>query len=344
MDSRQIDIMGIINVTDDSYYPESRCLGNDGEPDIGRILLRAGNMLEEGATILDIGACSTRPGSLPVSGEEEWRRLRPALEAIWQHFPDVTVSIDTYRASVIENAAGLLASLYMTRNRQPGAEGHQAISSDGTPEASRLHTQPEPGEDFVRNRLIVNDISAGKLDTGMLPLVGKLGLKYIAMHMKGTPADMQQMCDYDNVTEDVIKYFREFAVMSAGAGITDWILDPGFGFAKTVEQNWQLMKELERLSAPGLFMTPDHDSARNTTDSSEDRRSCADSGRAFKPRILVGISRKSMIYRLFGISPEEALPQTQVLHLAALERGATILRVHDVAEAARTVAAYRMLY
>ncbi len=344
MDSRQIDIMGIINVTDDSYYPESRCLGNDGTPDIWKILSKAGSMLEEGAAILDIGACSTRPGSLPVREEEEWRRLRPALEAIFRHFPDVTVSIDTYRASVIDNAASLLDSLYTARHRPSGTGQHQDMPSDGTSAAPGHCPRTESQKEYIRKRLIINDISAGRLDPGMLPLAGRLGLRYIAMHMKGSPADMQQMCDYGNVTEDVIDYFREFAVRAAEAGITDWILDPGFGFAKTAEQNWQLMKELGRFSESGLFRISADSTDTDETGCKRDMYPDAAHDKEYHPRILVGISRKSMIYRMFGITPQESLPQTQVLHLAALERGASILRVHDVAEAARTVAAYRMLY
>lgn len=268
--ARNIQIMGIVNLTDDSYFAPSRCLGPDGMPDIGRTVGMVGKMLSEGADIIDIGACSTRPGSEPVGEEEEWRRLEPVLKAIKDSFPDAVISIDTWWASVVEMAAGLIGPF------------------------------------------IVNDISAGEDDPGMLPAVGRLGLQYIAMHKRGTPSTMQSLCNYGNVTSEVLQYFRKFAERAEKAGIKDWILDPGVGFAKDIGQNWQLLRELEVLRTLGH-------------------------------RILVGVSRKSMIYRLFGITPEESLAQTQVLHFAALERGADILRVHDVAEAARTIEAYRRL-
>lgn len=268
--ARNIQIMGIVNLTDDSYFAPSRCLGTDGMPDIGRTVGMVGKMLSEGADIIDIGACSTRPGSEPVGEEEEWRRLEPVLKAIKDSFPDAVISIDTWWASVVEKAAGLIGPF------------------------------------------IVNDISAGEDDPGMLPAVGRLSLQYIAMHKRGTPSTMQSLCNYGNVTSEVLQYFRKFAERAEKAGIKDWILDPGVGFAKDIGQNWQLLRELEALRTLGH-------------------------------RILVGVSRKSMIYRLFGITPEESLAQTQVLHFAALERGADILRVHDVAEAARTIEAYRRL-
>ena len=152
---------------------------------------------------------------------------------------------------------------------------------------------------------MVNDISAGQLDPRMLSTVGRLGLPYVAMHMRGTPETMQQFTQYKDLLGDIKAYFRDFALKAADAGIADWLLDPGFGFSKTMEQNWELLRrlaELQELERP----------------------------------ILVGVSRKSMIYKLLGISPEESLSATQVVHFAALERGATWLRVHDVAEAART--------
>ncbi len=268
--NRKIDIMGIVNITDNSYFAESRSLGEDGNADIGKVVEKVGRMISEGASIIDIGACSTRPGSEPVGGEEEWRRLKPVLEAVRAAFPGITVSIDTYWASVVKKSWTLIG-------------------------------------DFI-----VNDISAGEDDPEMLGTVGRLGLRYIAMHKRGTPATMQSLCEYGDVTEDIVEYFRDFAQKASDAGIKDWILDPGFGFAKTIDQNYQLLRELDRFSVYGR-------------------------------RILVGMSRKSMIYRLFGITPEESLPATQVLHMKALQLGADILRVHDVAEAARTVELYRRL-
>ena len=261
----KIQVLGIVNLTDDSYYAASRAQDPDA------FLARVGTMLAEGADWIDIGACSTRPGSQPVGADEEWRRLEPALQALRQEFPEADVSIDTYWASVVDRAYDLIGPF------------------------------------------LVNDISAGAYDAEMLPLVGRLGLPYIAMHMRGTPETMQSMTDYpQGVTADVLRYFQAFAKRAAKAGVRDWSLDPGFGFAKTVEQNWTLLEELELLQ---VLQRP----------------------------ILVGVSRKSMIYKRFGITPEESLPATQVAHLMALQRGATWLRVHDVAEARRTVAIYSMM-
>jgi dihydropteroate synthase len=261
----KISILGIVNLTDDSYFAPSRAQDADA------FLARASTMLAEGADWIDIGACSTRPGSRPVGAEEEWRRLEPALQTLRSAFPEARVSIDTYWSSVVERVYDLIGPF------------------------------------------LVNDISAGAYDAAMLPLVGRLGLPYIAMHMRGTPETMQSLTDYPKgVTAEVIRYFKAFAKKAAKAGVQDWILDPGFGFAKTVEQNWTLLDELDRLQ---VFQMP----------------------------ILAGVSRKSMIYKRFGITPEEALPATQVAHYLALQRGATWLRVHDVAEARRTVAIYSMM-
>ena len=264
--NRQIDIMGIVNLTDDSYFSASRCASPS------QAVALASRLVDEGASILDFGACSTRPGAEPVGAEEEWRRLRPALEAVRKEFPDVRISVDTYWSDVVRKA-------------------YDAIG------------------DFI-----VNDISAGEDDPQMLPLVGRLGLTYVAMHKRGTPQTMQSMTDYEDVTAAVTDYFSDFAERAEQAGVRDWILDPGFGFAKTLEQNYQLMRDLSRFKA------------------------------SFPSRkLLVGVSRKSMVYRLLGITPEESLPATQVLHLHALQNGADILRVHDVEQAVQTVSLYRML-
>jgi len=256
--------MGIVNLTDDSYYASSRCL------EVSSALGRIGTMISEGADIIDIGACSTRPGSLPVGEEEEWNRLKPVLLAVRKEYPSVTISIDTYWSSVVRKAYDLTGSF------------------------------------------IVNDISAGEDDPAMLETVGRLGLTYVAMHKRGNPVTMQSMTDYANVTEEVIRYFDDFSVKASQTGIKDWILDPGFGFAKTIDQNYELLRNLSRFKSAG------------------------------RP-VLVGVSRKSMVYKKFGITPEESLPATQVLHLHALSSGADILRVHDVAEARRTVEIYRMV-
>ena len=260
---RHIDIMGIINLTDDSFYAESRCC------DLEVLMERVSQMVHEGATILDLGACSSRPGADPVGPEVEWERLEPALKAIRDAYPDIPISIDTCWSSVVEKAYALIGNF------------------------------------------IVNDISSGENDPQMLPAVGRLGLTFVAMHMRGTSKTMHGMTDYTDVVEDVVAYFKDFARRAMDAGVRNWILDPGFGFAKTTAQNYQMMRELRKFRVP---YAP---------------------GRI--PQILVGVSRKSMIYKTFDMTPEESLPQTQVLYMKALQEGASILRVHDVAEAARTI-------
>ena len=262
--NREIKIMGIVNLTDDSYYAPSRC------PEVNSALKRIEKMIFEGADIIDIGACSTRSGSLPVGAEEEWKRLKPVLEALRKVYPSAVVSIDTYWSSVVRKAYDLIGSF------------------------------------------IVNDISAGEDDSSMLETVGRLGLTYAAMHKRGTPVTMQSLTDYDDVTEEVMSYFAAFSVKAHEAGIDDWIVDPGFGFAKTTDQNWQLARDLAGF-------------------------------KKFGRPLLVGVSRKSMIYKKFSISPEESLPAVQVLHMHSLINGADILRVHDVAEAKRTTEIYRMV-
>lgn len=277
--AKDIRIMGILNLTGDSYYAPSRHLDAQGRPDLDALLEHAGEMAAAGADILDLGACSTRPGATPIPEQEEWRRLEPGLRALHEAFPSLTLSIDTTRADIVRKSYGLVGPFW------------------------------------------INDISAGEDDPAMLQTAGQLGLPYVAMHKRGTPQDMQERTDYapdperpelSPVTATVLRYFRDFGVRAEKAGIRDWILDPGFGFAKTLPQNYDLLREMDVLQEAG------------------------------RP-ILVGISRKSMIYKLLGISPEEALAPTQVLHWAALERGASILRVHDVAEAVRTVRLFRSL-
>ena len=166
--------------------------------------------------------------------------------------------------------------------------------------------------DLLGRPVIVNDISAGEDDPAMLPLVGRLGLEYVAMHKRGTPATMQSLCEYSDVVADIMDYFRSFALKAREHGVSDWILDPGFGFAKTVEQNYRLLDSLADFRILGH-------------------------------PVLVGISRKSFMYKPLGKGPEDVLTATQVLHMAALERGADILRVHDVAAARETLSLYRML-
>ena len=268
MNEQQIEIMGIVNLTDDSYFADSRCA------DVAAAIARIEVLLNEGADIIDIGACSTRPGSVPVGAAEEWRRLEPVLAVLNKELPHVRFSIDTYWSEVVEKAYDLIG-------------------------------------DFV-----VNDISAGEDDPQMLPVVGRLGLEYVAMHKKGSPQTMQSLAVYDDIVADVKSYFMSFSKKAAYYGVKRWILDPGFGFAKTVEQNYALLRNLSVL----------HD----------DYNGC-------RPKVLAGLSRKSMVYKPLGISPDDALPATQAVQMAALQNGADMLRVHDVASAAQTISLYNLL-
>lgn len=257
-------IMGIVNITPDSFYNGSRNMDISGKVLVDKTLERVERMLEEGAGYIDIGACSTRPGAECVDAAGEWKRLKAVLKPIRETVPpDVKISIDTFRWEIISR------------------------------------TLDEIGE------VTVNDISAGEDDLNMLPGVAANALEYIAMHKKGVPADMQSRCDYKyGVVEAVKEYFRAFDEKAGAMGIGNWILDPGFGFAKTVEQNYELLDHLEEF--------------------------CSGSR-----RVLVGISRKSMIYKILGTTPEDprTLERTSELHRIALKKGAAILRVHDVAEA-----------
>lgn len=251
--------MGIINVTPDSFYAESRKSGAE-------IAATALEMLGHGAEILDLGAYSSRPGADDVSPLEEMSRLRQAMKEIRAVAPEAIVSIDTFRADV-----------------------------------ARMSVE-ELGAD------IINDISGGLLDDNMITTVADLRVPYILMHTRGTPATMQQMCEYPHgVTAGVIKELSERIELAAGAGICDIIIDPGFGFAKTVEQNYQMLSDLPLLD------------------------------KAFGRPLLVGISRKSMLTKPLGITPADALPATVAVNAIALEKGASIIRVHDV-EAARQCA------
>ena len=262
---RVVKIMGIVNITPDSFYSGSRNMTPDGKILIDRVVERVADMIEKGAGYIDVGACSTRPGSESVDAENEWKRLKAVLRPIREAVPQgVKISIDTFRRDII------------------------------------ARTLDEIGE------VTVNDISAGEDDPMMLGEVAANSLEYIAMHKKGIPSDMQSKCDYGNgVTAAVMDYFREFALKADRLGIRNWILDPGFGFAKTVEQNYELLDHLAEFQAFG------------------------------RP-ILVGISRKSMIYKPLGLTPEApaVLERTTELHRRAIAAGASILRVHDVAEAA----------
>lgn len=251
-------VMGIVNVTPDSFYAGSRT--TDAEA-VGR---RVTAMLGEGVDIIDVGAYSSRPGAADVSPEEEYERLARGLEAVRRVAPDAVVSVDTFRASV----------------------ARKAVSDFGP--------------------LIINDISGGALDDDMFETVAELGVPYIMMHMRGTPADMQQHCDYDSLASDILAELGERLGRLTLMGVSDIIVDPGFGFSKTLAQNYELLASLPLFA---LFHRP----------------------------LLVGLSRKSMATRLLGIDTADALNATTVLNTLALDRGASILRVHDVAAARQAV-------
>lgn len=254
-------VMSIINVTPDSFWSGSR---NATDEQIEERIRRA---MCEGATMLDVGGYSSRPGADDVSPEEELERVSRAVRVIRREYPEVVVSVDTFRASV---ARGVV-------------------------------------EQF--GECVINDISAGELDEKMLETVAELKVPYIAMHMRSTPQAMQQHTDYADLVGEVMSYFREKIEQLNEAGIEQIILDPGFGFAKTTRQNYQLMKQMERL---GEFGYP----------------------------VLSGVSRKSMIYKVLEIEPSGALAGTCALHWESLLRGAKILRVHDTREAAEIVKLY----
>ena len=258
MDLSEPQVMGILNVTPDSFYA-----GSHGVTE-GYIIDRIHQIMNEGASIIDIGACSTRPGADEVSIEEEMSRLRMGLELIRKHRPDAIVSVDTYRADVAKMCV-----------EEYGAA-------------------------------IINDISAGQMDEQMFPTIARLGIPYIIMHMKGTPKDMQVNPQYDHFLKEVFYYFSEKVQRLRDLGVKDIIIDPGFGFGKTLEHNYELMNHLEEFA---LFELP----------------------------LLVGVSRKSMIYKHLGITPEEALNGTTTLNTIALLKGANILRVHDVRQAMESI-------
>ena len=251
-------VMGILNVTPDSFYAGSRSRTE------AEIAARACQILDEGASIIDIGAYSSRPNAEHISPEEEMQRLRTGLEILNRNHPDAIISVDTFRAEV----------------------ARQCVEEYGA--------------------AIINDISAGEMDEQMFPTVARLNVPYIMMHMQGTPQNMQKEPHYENLLKEVFMYFARKVRQLRDLGMKDIMLDPGFGFGKTLEHNYELMAHLEEF---GIFELP----------------------------LLVGVSRKSMIYRLFGATPQEALNGTTVLDTVALMKGADILRVHDVREAVEAV-------
>ena len=258
LDLSQPRVMGILNVTPDSFYAGSR---TQTEAEIVR---RVKQIVSEGAAIIDIGAYSSRSNADNVSAREEMERLRMGLKILFEIQPDAVVSVDTFRADV----------------------ARMCVEEYGV--------------------AIINDIAAGEMDANMFHTVAALNVPYIMMHMQGTPQSMQQHPHYDNLLEEVLLYFARKVQQLRDLGVKDIILDPGFGFGKTIEHNYELLSHLEDF-------------------------------RIFELPLLVGVSRKSMIYRLLDITPQEALNGTTVLDTICLLKGADILRVHDVKEAVETV-------
>ena len=261
LELREPQIMGILNVTPDSFYSDSRT------PDEAHITERVRQMMDEGADMIDIGGYSSRPGADDATPEEEMDRLRRGFRIVRKLYPEVPVSVDTFRADV-----------------------------------ARMCIEEEGAD-------IINDISGGMMDRQMFRTVARLGVPYILMHMQGTPDTMQVAPHYDNLRREVMLYFAERIDRLCQMGAKDIIVDPGFGFGKTLEHNYELMNHLEDFA---VFNLP----------------------------LLVGISRKSMIYKLTGGTPQTSLNGTTVLNTISLVKGAHILRVHDVKAAAETKQIY----
>jgi dihydropteroate synthase len=257
-------VMGILNITPDSFFEGSRHINNKN---IARTIKQ---MFDDGADIIDIGAMSSRPGAEIINEDEEYNRLKPVFETIISDFPDKNFSIDTIRASIAK----------------------KAVCDYG----------------FA----IINDITGGNFDAQMFATVAECKVPFIVMHMRGNPADMQQLTDYQLITDEIILYFSQIVRTLNNMGVNDIIIDPGFGFSKTIEQNYYLLNRLDTFK---IFDLP----------------------------ILAGLSRKSMIWKSLNISPSEALNGTSVLNIIALQKGANILRVHDVKEAKEVVHLYGLL-
>ena len=256
-------VMGIANYTDDSFFDGGKYNHLD------TLLKRVEVLLSEGADIVDIGAMSTRPGATDISEKEENQKIKEAVRVILKHFPDIILSVDTWRASVAEMAV----------------------------------------EEGVA---MINDISGAAFDPKMISVMGKLKVPYCLMHTTAKPKIMHLHTQYDNLIADMLYFFGEKLKLLKEAGVNDIMIDPGFGFGKTLEQNYHILNNLETFTT---FQLP----------------------------LLVGISRKSMIYNTLNISPEQALNGTTALHLYALMKGANILRVHDVKEAKETIVLYRKI-
>lgn len=256
-------VMGILNITPNSFF-------DGGKYTVAiEVLNQVEKMLSEGATFIDIGAYSSKPGAEFVSEAEELARLLPVIELILTKFPETIISVDTFRSEVAKQAV-------------------------------------------AKGAAIINDISAGLLDDNMLETVANLQVPYIMMHMKGNPQTMQSLANYEDVVKEVLFYFSERINVARTFGLNDIIVDPGFGFAKSLAHNYEIMQKLECFS---ILELP----------------------------VLVGVSRKSMVYKLLDSSPQEALNGTTVLNTIALQKGAAILRVHDVKEAVECIKIYQNL-
>lgn len=263
MDLSHPKVMGIINATPDSFYDGGRNI------DLDKAVQSVGKMLEDGADIIDIGGCSTKPNAEEVSLSEELDRVIPLIKTLIQKFPDIVISIDTFRSEIAKQAV------------EDGAS-------------------------------IINDVSGGNLDDEMFETVAKLKVPYILMHMRGTPATMQKLTAYDHLIKDIVLELSEKLKILRSLQVNDVIIDPGFGFAKSLAQNYEILNNLsyfKQLDCP----------------------------------ILVGVSRKSMIYKLLGVDAVNALNGTTALNMAALLNGGAILRVHDVKDAVETVKIYNQL-
>ncbi len=258
LDFSRRQVMTIVNVTPDSFFAGSRT------PDWLDVERRVRDAVEAGASVIDVGGYSSRPGADEVSPEEEWRRVDLGVGAVRSLSPDLPVSIDTFRSSVA---------------------------------ARTIHKY---------GKVIINDISAGELDPLIVDVAAEHDVPYVAMHMKGDPRTMQSMTDYRDIVAEVVDYFRERTAQLRERGVRRIVVDPGFGFAKTLEQNYELLRGLHRLAELGY-------------------------------PVLAGVSRKSMIYKLLGTTPAEALNGTTALHWECLRQGAVILRAHDTREAVEVV-------
>ena len=264
MDLSTPHIMGIINVTPDSFYNGNRL------PDPVAAVETAREMISDGAHIIDVGAVSSRPGAKEVTEQDELERLSPVLEALRNEFPEFPLSVDTWRSGISRRVR----------------------------------------ENFGIN--IINDITAGQWDPEMFATVAELGIPYIMMHMQGTPANMQESPEYTNVVDDLLQFFSESVHKLRKLGVNDIIIDPGFGFGKTLEQNYLLVRELHAFQ---MFELP----------------------------LMTGLSRKSMIYNVLDSDPDHALTGTTAAHMAVLMQGANLLRVHDVKAAAETVKIFQQI-